>query len=98
MPALIASSCERRLRRPSVVKPISQINAAVVGTGFIGAVHIDSIRRLGARINGIVGSSAERAREKALQFGIAHVYANYAEMLADPSVDVVHITSPNDEH
>ncbi|MDE1994337.1 MAG: Gfo/Idh/MocA family oxidoreductase [Rhizobiaceae bacterium] len=80
------------------MKPISQINAAVVGTGFIGAVHIDSIRRLGARIAGIVGSSPERAREKALQFGIERAYGSYEEMLADPSVDVVHITSPNDEH
>ncbi len=80
------------------MKPVSQINAAVVGTGFIGAVHIDSIRRLGAKIGGIVGSSAERAREKAAQFGIDHAYASYEEMLADPLVDVVHITSPNDDH
>ncbi|MBM7044784.1 Gfo/Idh/MocA family protein [Rhizobium lusitanum] len=80
------------------MKAINELNAAVVGTGFISAVHIDSIRRLGVNIAGIVGSSAERAKEKALQFGIGHAYGSYDDMLADPAVDVVHITSPNDDH
>ena len=80
------------------MKPFNELNAAVVGTGFIGAVHIDSIRRLGVNIAGIVGSSADRAKSKARQFGVRHAYAGYAEMLADPAIDVVHITSPNDDH
>jgi predicted dehydrogenase len=80
------------------LKAISDLGAAVVGTGFIGAVHIDSIRRLGATVTGIVGSSAARAQEKAKQFGVRRAYASYDEMLADPAVDVVHITSPNDDH
>ena len=80
------------------MRAISDLGAAVVGTGFIGAVHIDSIRRLGATVTGIVGSSAARAAEKARQFGVKRAYASYDEMLADPAVDVVHITSPNDDH
>ena len=80
------------------MKQFNELNAAVVGTGFIGAVHIDSIRRLGVTISGILGSSVERAQNKARQFGVRHTYASYAELLADPAVDVVHITSPNDEH
>lgn len=77
---------------------INEISAAVVGTGFIGAVHVDSIRRLGANVAGLVGSSAERAKDKAAQFGVRHAYASFDDMLADPKVDVVHITSPNDDH
>jgi predicted dehydrogenase len=80
------------------VRAIGDIRAAVVGTGFIGAVHIDSIRRLGAKVVGLVGSSPERGREKAEQFGVPRTYADFAEMLADPEIDVVHITSPNDAH
>jgi predicted dehydrogenase len=80
------------------LKAISDLGAAVVGTGFIGAVHIDSIRRLGATVSGIVGSSAARAQDKAAQFGVRRAYLSYDEMLADPTVDVVHITSPNDDH
>jgi predicted dehydrogenase len=80
------------------LKAISDLNAAVVGTGFIGAVHIDAIRRLGASVAGVVGSSAARAAEKAKQLGVGRAYASYDEMLADPTIDVVHITSPNDDH
>lgn len=77
---------------------ISALSAAVVGTGFIGAVHIDSLRRLGVRIAGVVGSSPERAGERARQLGVSRAYRSFDEMLADPAVDVVHITSPNDDH
>ncbi|MBD8066605.1 Gfo/Idh/MocA family oxidoreductase [Devosia sp. PTR5] len=80
------------------MKTTANLVAAVVGTGFIGAVHIDAIRRLGVEIAGVVGSSAERAAAKAEQFGVARSYASFEQMLEDPRVDVVHITSPNHQH
>jgi predicted dehydrogenase len=80
------------------MKLLNEITAAVVGTGFIGAVHIDAIRRLGVNVAGLVGSSADRAKDKVRQLGVRRAYSSYDEMLADDSVDVVHITSPNDEH
>ena len=45
--------------------PFQQLGAAVVGTGFIGVVHVEALRRLGVEVTGVVGSSPERAREKA---------------------------------
>ena len=45
--------------------PFGNIRAAVVGTGFIGVVHVEALRRLGVEVTGVVGSSPERAREKA---------------------------------
>jgi predicted dehydrogenase len=72
--------------------------AAVVGTGFIGLVHVDALRRLGVEIVGIVGSSPERVREKARTYPLPEPYADFEAMLADPRVDVVHITSPNHLH
>lgn len=77
---------------------ITAVNAAVVGTGFIGRVHIEAIRRLGASVVGILGSSPERAQPVADELGIPRVYASYPEILDDPNVDVVHITSPNNAH
>ncbi|MBD0349149.1 MAG: Gfo/Idh/MocA family oxidoreductase, partial [Thermoleophilia bacterium] len=68
--------------------------AGVVGTGFVGAVHVDALRRLGVTVAGVVGSSPERARAK----GLAPAYASYEELLADEQVDVVHITTPNHLH
>ncbi len=68
--------------------------AAVVGTGFIGVVHVDALRRIGVEVTGVVGSSPERATAK----GIAPVYESYEALLADDRVDVVHLTTPNDLH
>jgi predicted dehydrogenase len=72
--------------------------AAVVGTGFIGVVHVEALRRLGIEVTGVVGSSPERAREKARTAVLPEPYESFEAMLADDRVDVVHITSPNREH
>jgi predicted dehydrogenase len=73
---------------------VEELKAAVVGTGFIGAVHVDAVRRLGVEVTGVVGSSPERARAKEL----APVYDSYEALLADERVDVVHVTTPNYLH
>jgi predicted dehydrogenase len=72
----------------------ASLRAAVVGTGFIGAVHVDALRRLGVEIAGVVGSSPERASSK----GLAPAFDSFESMLADESVDVVHLTTPNHLH
>ena len=72
--------------------------AAVVGTGFIAPVHVEALRRLGRVVAGVVGSSPERARQAAARWGLARAYGSLEEMLADPAVGVVHVTSPNRHH
>ncbi len=73
---------------------IAELKAGVVGTGFIGVVHVDALRRLGVEVLGVVGSTPERAAAK----GIARVYESYNALLADDEVDVVHLTTPNHLH
>src|ERR1700674_1811923 len=80
------------------LRPITEIGAAVVGTGFIGVVHVEALRRLGVQVHGIVGSSHARAAERAASLGLPPAYESFEAMLADPRVDVVHITTPNDLH
>jgi predicted dehydrogenase len=75
-------------------RAIGDLKAGVVGTGFIGVVHVDALRRLGVEVTGVVGSTPERAAAKAL----APVYGSYEELLDDPRVDVVHLTTPNHLH
>jgi predicted dehydrogenase len=70
------------------------LTAGVVGTGFIGVVHVDALRRLGVNVAGVVGSSPERAAAKQL----APAYDSYETLLADDDVDVVHLTTPNNLH
>jgi predicted dehydrogenase len=74
------------------------LKVGVVGTGFIGPAHVEALRRLGVEVSGLCGSSPERAAPKAAAMRIGKVYTSYDEMVADPAIDVVHITSPNHLH
>jgi predicted dehydrogenase len=77
-----------------MTREITDLKAGVVGTGFIGVVHVDALRRLGVEVVGIVGSSRERAAAKRL----GPAYESYEALLADERVDVVHLTTPNHLH
>jgi predicted dehydrogenase len=77
---------------------LSSIGAAVIGTGFIGSVHVSTLRRLGIPIVGVLGSSATRGAERAKALGVAQAYSSLDDLLADPRVQVVHVTSPNVAH
>src|SRR6267378_2596912 len=92
----IGLTVSARIRQ--VVKPITEIGAAVVGTGFIGVVHVEALRRLGVQVLGVVGSSRERAASRARDAGLPPAYESFQAMLDDARVDVVHITSPNHLH
>ncbi len=77
---------------------LSRIGAAVIGTGFIGAVHLNTLRRLGIPVVGVLGSSAARGADRARALGVGKAYGSLDELLADPTVQVVHVTSPNVAH
>lgn len=77
---------------------IAQVRTAVIGTGFIGTVHVQALRRLGVEVVGLLGSSADRGAQRASEIGVAHAYGSLDDLLADDSVDVVHVTSPNNAH
>lgn len=76
---------------------LAEVRAVVVGTGFIGMAHVDALRRLGVEVAGLVGSSPDRASIKAAPAGL-EVYDDLEAALSDPSVDVVHVATPNHGH
>jgi predicted dehydrogenase len=80
------------------MRDVRSLRAAVVGTGFIGVVHAEALRRLGVEITGVVGSSPERARAKAARLPLGEPYESFEAMLDDERVDVVHVTTPNHLH
>jgi predicted dehydrogenase len=80
------------------MKTIADIGAAVIGTGFIGTVHVEALRRIGVQVRGVLGSSPERGQARAESLGVKRAYASLDALLADDAVDVVHVTSPNDLH
>lgn len=71
---------------------------AVVGTGFIGPVHVEALRRLGRDVRGILGSTADKSRAAAAELGLETPYESFQAILEDAAVDVVHIASPNHTH
>lgn len=71
---------------------------AVVGTGFIGPVHVEALRRLGRNVVGVLGSTPEKGSQAAQTLGLSRAYGSYRELLDDPSVGVVHLASPNRHH
>jgi predicted dehydrogenase len=77
---------------------LTRIGAAVIGTGFIGTVHLGALRRLGVPVLGVLGSAPGRSAARAEALGVARAYASLDELLADPKVQVVHVTSPNHAH
>lgn len=74
------------------------IGAAVVGTGFIGPVHVEAIRRLGHHVVGILGSTEAKSQRAADSLGLTKAYPSLSAVLADPSVEVVHLATPNRDH
>jgi predicted dehydrogenase len=80
------------------MRRIADIGAAVIGTGFIGTVHVEALRRIGVEVRGVLGSTPERGADRAEKLGVPRAYASLDDLLADPRVEVVHVTSPNDLH
>src|SRR5262245_26347044 len=78
---------------------LHHLRAGVIGTGFIGPVHIEALKRLGVQVTAICGST-KNATATADKWGIPEVYGDYdyRAMYRSANVDVVHITSPNKVH
>ena len=78
---------------------MKKLKTAVFGTGFMGRVHTEGIRRLGnVEVAAIAASSAEKARKFADELGVEGATGDYRTLLADPSIDAVHICTPNALH
>jgi len=76
----------------------SNISAAIIGAGFMGPTHIEALRRLGIPILGVADRSPEEAEKSAARLGLPKGYATVDDLLADPNVTSVHITTPNSLH
>lgn len=72
--------------------------AAIVGSGFMGWVHTEALRRAGVPIVGVLGSSPQKSQAAAQQLGLNRSWGSYDELLADGDVGCVHIVTPNRFH
>jgi predicted dehydrogenase len=78
---------------------MKKLKTAVFGTGFMGRVHTEGIRRLGnVEVAAIAASNDEKARKFGDEVGVARTTGDYRTLLNDREIDAVHICTPNALH
>jgi len=77
---------------------VKRFGVAVAGTGFIGPVHVEALRRLGLNVTGILGSSPAKSRAAAHSLGLGRGYESFGALLEDAGVQAVHLAVPNRFH
>lgn len=88
---IVKESIVNKLKRES-------IGVGVVGTGLMGVDHTNALRENGIQVHGILGSSVEKGQKFAEDMCIDRVYESFDDMLADDTIDVIHLTTPNYLH
>jgi predicted dehydrogenase len=74
------------------------LNWGILGGGWIAGRFVDAITRNGQQVIAIGSREAERARGFAAEHGIPHQHATYEDLVADPDVDVVYVSTPHTHH
>lgn len=90
--------CQNRGMTTDVMDLAPSPRIAIIGGGFMGAVHSRAARAAGATVLGVATSSAAGSARAARQLGFGRAYASVDELLADADVDTVHICTPNTTH
>jgi predicted dehydrogenase len=76
---------------------MEKYRAGVVGIGFIGAAHIEQLRRMG-NVEVAALASTTNPDKKAEALCIPRGYANYHDMIDREKLDCLHICTPNSSH
>src|SRR5580693_5999959 len=78
---------------------MKRIKTAVFGTGFMGRVHLEAVRRLEfVEAAAIAGRNVEAAQRLGAGFSVPKITTDYREVLRDPAIGAVHICTPNAQH
>jgi len=73
------------------------IRVGVIGTGFIGVVHVETLRRLG-NVEVVAIADVNEPDKKAERLSVKTGYADYREMIEHENLDAVHLCTPNRLH
>jgi predicted dehydrogenase len=76
-----------------------KLKVAMLGTGFMGKVHTEAIRRLGnVEVAAVAASNQATAENFATALSIPKASGDWRVVLADPEIDAVHVCTPNSLH
>jgi predicted dehydrogenase len=77
---------------------MKSIKTAIFGTGFMGRVHLEAVRRVeSVQAAAIAGRNEAAARKLGEAFSVPTM-TDYREVLRDPAIEAVHICTPNAQH
>ena len=75
------------------------IRYGILSTSSIAPRFIAAVREAGAgEICAVSSRSLEKAREKAAEWGIPRAFGSHMELLEDPEIDTVYISTVNAQH
>jgi len=85
----------------------NSLNIGLIGSGFMGQAHADAYRRAGILyrdlprtpvLYAIADQNDALAEQARSRLGFAKAYGDWRQLIEDPEVDVVDITTPNHLH
>ena len=78
---------------------MDRIRTAVIGTGFMGRVHLEALRRVeNVDVVEVAATSLDKARAAAAGYNVLNATGDWQDVIRDPSIEAVHITTPNVSH
>ena len=77
----------------------TQVRWGIIGLGWFGEVHAEALSAMpGLELSALCTRRPQRLAEVADRFGVAKRYTDYRQLLADPDIDVVGITTHIQDH
>ena len=81
------------------MSPIQTVRWGLIGLGWFGEIHAETLAAMpGIELAALCTRRPQRLAEVADRFQVARRYSNYHDLLADPEIDVVGITTHIDDH
>ena len=78
---------------------MGKVKWGIIGIGWFGEYHGDALAGLpNAEIYSLCTRNKDRLAEVGKKFGVTRLYTDYNEMLADPELDAVSVTTMWDQH
>ncbi|HSD63508.1 MAG TPA: Gfo/Idh/MocA family oxidoreductase, partial [Ignavibacteriaceae bacterium] len=78
---------------------MKKIKTAVIGSGFMGAAHIEALNRIGGvEVTTLVSKEIDQANKLADRYSIPKVLENWEDVFNDSGVQIIHNCTPNFLH
>ena len=75
------------------------IKVGLIGTGYIGTIHLNALARIGCiEVKTVVDVNSDLALKAAADYNIKNAVTDYREVIRDPGIDVIHNCTPNKYH